>query len=174
MSVEKFEQEEQQEKVKKGKIKDLPPLPDTPDEQPPAGNVFDNNKLPVVKGELTPHSLNDDDFLDGLFNELEKKQSGQAEELTSDYLDLNDFTVGEERNYIFTGMGKFTKPDTGEVIPAVHLLTKERRSLICASTLIVQSLTKVEQLPCAVRIQVNGKKKGKNGSYFDVRVFVFK
>lgn len=172
MSVENFEKEEQEEKIKKGKIKDLPPLPDTPKEQPPAGNVFDN--LPAAKGGLTPHSLNDDAFLDGLFDEIESKQSGQAEELTSDYLDLNDFTVGEERNYIFTGMGKFTKPDTGEIIAAVHLLTKERRSLICASTLIVQSLQKVDQLPCAVRIQVNGKKKGKNGSYFDVRVFVFK
>lgn len=174
MSVENFEKEEaveKQTKPAKGvKVKDLPDLPDTPDETPVVVNQFGK---PVKTGDLTPHSLQDDDFIDGVFSEMEKKTAKEAQELTSDYLDLNDFEVGEERNYIFTGMGKFTKPDTGEVIPAVHLLTKERRSLICASTLIVQSLTKVEKLPCAVRIQVNGKKKGKNGSYFDVRVFVF-
>lgn len=170
MSVENFEKEEAAAQAKaKGKKplieKDLPDLEGTPDETPQVpAHVADVN--------VQAHSL-DDDFLTGLFNEVETKKTTQARELTSDYLDLNTFKDGEERNYVFTNMTTFTKPDTGEVIPAVNLVSKERQSFICASTLVVQSLNKVDKLPAAIRIQVNGKKKGKNGNYFDVRVFVF-
>ena len=185
MSVENFEKEAAakakadaaaatkaaKEAAKQGTL--LPPLEGTPEEQSIVPEHPISQGAQGAADDLNMEALENDEVLDKLFDTVEGKKANQGQELTSDYLDLNTFQDHEERNYIFTGMTTFTKPDTGEVIPAVNLLSKERKNYICASTLIVQSLRKVEKLPCAVRIQVNGKKKGQKGSYFDVRVFVF-
>lgn len=125
----------------------------------------------TVEG-LTMHSMNDEKFIDGVFAEMDEKEESEGVELTSNYLDFSEWTAGEKRDYIFTRMGTFTK-DTGDTIPAVHLMDRTKKTFISASTVLVKSLEKTEKLPCAVRIACNGKVKGKNGSYYDLRVFTF-
>lgn len=126
------------------------------------------NGLPAIQEE-TPADMK------AIFDTLEGTDN--MRELTAEYLDLNTFTEGETRPFIFTGKTSFTtdKKDTeGNFIvrPAVTLLSKEGKSLICASTVIVNSLFKVEQIPAGIKIKVNGKRKGKEGSYFDCNVYV--
>ena len=134
---------------------------------------IETNEVLKSEVELTRHSLSDDKFIDGLFNELESKKTSEGQELTSNYLDFNTWKEGEERNFIFSAMTTFTKPDTGEVMPAVQLLDRERKSYIAASTVIVQSLAKCKNMPAAIRIKYIGKVKSTRGSYFDVQVFNF-
>ena len=125
-----------------------------------------------IETGLTRHSLSDDNFIDGLFGEMNAKKDSEAVELTSNYIDFKEWTKGDVRNFIFTGFTTFTKPDTGEVIPAVSLMSQERKSFIAASTVIVQSLRKCEKIPCGVRIKFNGLVKSAKGQYFDMQVFV--
>lgn len=120
---------------------------------------------------IAAENLSDDAFINSMFENMEAKKSHEAFELTSNYIDFSEFAEGEERNYIFTGFDTFTD-DKGEVRPAVKLMDKSRKMWICASIVTVRSLQKVKKVPCPVRIKVNGKVKGKNGSYFDTNVFV--
>lgn len=122
--------------------------------------------------ELTAFNMNDLDFVNGVFDEAEGKKSNELSEVTAGYLDLNEFKKGEERTYMFTAMTTFTTNE-GEVKPAVVLMDRERANYICASTVIVTACRRLDKLPAMIRLQVNGKVKGKNGDYFDVKVFVF-
>lgn len=123
--------------------------------------------LPVIAGTLSDEELSDDAFLEQVFTGMDKLP---LKELTSNYIDFKDFIHGEVRNYIFTGMDIFTTKD-GEVKPAVKLMDKERTNFLCASTIVVNSLQKLEAVPAPVRIQVNGKIKSAKGEYYSVRVF---
>lgn len=141
------------------------------------GNVFNKEKenLPATNGkveELTMHNMNDEKFIDGVFGELDNKDEKEAIELTRNYLDFNEWKEGDKNDFIFTRMSTFTK-DNGEVVPAVCLMDRNKKTWFTAAAVVVKSLEKVNKLPCAVRILYNGKVKGKNGSYYDVRVFVF-
>ena len=121
---------------------------------------------------VVPHQL-DTATVDGLFSEMEAKQTGDLSELTANYLSFADWKIGEERNYLFTAMTTMTKPDTGEVMPAAILMDKDRQNHIVASKVIVGNLMKLDKIPCPVRIRSNGKVKGANGSYYSVQVFTF-
>lgn len=117
-----------------------------------------------------------DEGLQSIFDALENDETPMRE-ITGNYLDLNDFAEGEIRPYIFTGKTNFTTDKTdqkGDLIvkDAVTLVDKTGKQFICASTVIVNSLFKVEKIPCGCKIQVNGKVKGKNGNYFDCKVYV--
>jgi len=126
------------------------------------------NNLPAVQSE-NPADMQ------AIFDTLEGAENFR--ELTAQYLDLNKFEAGVAVPFIFTGKTSFTtdkKDVEGNYIvkDAVTLLNKEGESLICASTVIVNSLFKIEQIPAGIKIQVNGKKKGKAGDYFDCKVYV--
>lgn len=108
--------------------------------------------------------------LDEIFEKLEDKKT-EMRELTANYIDLASFKEGEERAFICTGKTTFTTQN-GEVKPAVTLVDRERNTWICASTVIVNSLFKVEKFPVGCKIKVLGKEKGKNGDYYKAQVFV--
>lgn len=173
MNTSKQSEAKKEKKLNPGQL----PVDENQQQEQPGENPTDltpeeiaemENGLPAVQEE-TPADMQ------AIFNTLEGAEN--LRELTAEYLDLNTFTEGETRPFIFTGKTSFTtdKKDTeGNFIvkPAVTLLSKEGKSLICASTVIVNSLFKVEQTPAGIKIQVNGKKKGKEGSYFDCKVYV--
>jgi hypothetical protein len=80
-------------------------------------------------------------------------------------------------NFMFTGMDKMTSEDqrTGEVkeVDAVKLLDKQGVEYINANTILVNSLKKVLQVPCYVRVEYTGDVKAKSGGkYKDLKVFV--
>lgn len=129
--------------------------------------------LEIARQEFEPHSL-DAATVEGLFAEMEVKKTEALQELTANYLTFEGWAVGEERNYLFTKVTTFTKPETGEQMPACILMNKNRENFIVASKVVVGNLLKIDKdLPCAVRIKSNGKIKGANGSYYSVQVFTF-
>ena len=123
------------------------------------------------KGEIVPHSL-DNNFIENLFAEAEGKETKSLKEVTAQYLKLDEFKMGEERTFIHTGITTFTT-DQGEVKDAVVLMDKNRCNFIVGSVVVVNACKRLSKIPCAIRLQVNGKIKGTNGSYFDVKVFEF-
>jgi len=159
---------EQKKKTDSGKIDEVEEL---------SQQEKDQMNAPVPSGNASPSlqvsadNLTDDEFLDKMFENMEKKETKDTFELTSNYIDFADFQAGEERNYIFTGFTTFVD-DNGETKPAVTLMDKNRKMWVCASIVTVKSLQKIEKTPCPVRIKVNGKVKGKNGSYYDTNVYV--
>lgn len=128
----------------------------------------DGKKSGIV---VTGDNLSDSEFIDKVFAEMDEKKSEDVQELTSNYIDFAEFAEGEERNYLFLGYDTFVD-DQGQARPAVRLMDKTRKKFVCASVVTVKALQKVEKTPCPVRIRVNGKVKGKNGSYFDTNVYI--
>ena len=128
---------------------------------------------PVSKDGLSVAKLSDDKFIDSIFDALDKEEN--VKELTGTYIDFKDFKEGEKRSYIATEVTTFNSTNriTGEAetIPAVKLMDRERNTFICASTVVVNTIKSMESLPAPVIIQVNGMKKGANGSYYNVKVF---
>lgn len=149
-----------------GTLQDLTPEEISEMKKPVPVNGGENSEI-VVTGE----GLSDTEFIDKVFDEMEKKDSGKARELTANYIDFEEFEQGEERNYLFLGFDTFLD-DQGLARPAVRLMDKTRKTFICASVVTVKALQKVEKTPCPVRLKVNGKVKGKNGSYYNVNVFI--
>jgi len=145
------------------------------EKEPENQNDVLDELTPEEQEQMLPAKLQDEG-LQNIFDALEDDKTPMRE-MTANYLDLNDFAEGEIRPYIFTGKTNFTtdKTDaTGNLIvkDAVTLVDKTGKQFICASTVIVNSLFKVEKIPCGCKIQVNGKVKGKNGNYFDCKVYV--
>ena len=99
------------------------------------------------------------------------RESGEMTEVTGSYLALSDFKLGEKRVFIFTGMTTFTKPDTGEDIPAALLKGEDKVNYVCASAVVTSSLARLKNVPCAVIIVSNGKKKSAKGNYYDASVY---
>lgn len=122
------------------------------------------------KEAMSTPAKNQVNGMDEMFAALESKETLFVE-MTANYIDFNEFELGEERPFIFVGKTTFTTKEA-EVKPAVTLLDKEGNSWICASTVVVNALFKVEKIPCGCKIKFNGKEKGKNGTYFKVQVFV--
>lgn len=128
-------------------------------------------------GELPP---TDPDYLskneepidiDSMFESLSVKKTQELVETTANYLKLDDFKIGEEKDFIYLAKTVFARQDTGEAMQAVKLIDRDRNSWICAAQVVVENLSKIEKVPAAIRMRFNGKKKGKNGSYYDVQIF---
>lgn len=128
---------------------------------------------PVSKDGLSVAALSDDKFIDSIFDRLDGGED--VKELTGAYIDFKHFKEGEKRSYIATEVTTFNSKnritDETEIIPAVKLMDRERNVFICASTVVVNTIKSMESLPAPVIIQVNGMKKGANGSYYNVKVF---
>lgn len=133
--------------------------------------MVDTNTGKVVTTEnLMPAHLEDDTILDGIFKMAMKKSAeGTLQELTSDYLNFDDFSDGEKRPFIFLGMTEFKNPETGEAQEAVRLMSEERKTYITGSVILVNALKKVDKIPCGVVILKDKKTAGKK--YHNVRVF---
>lgn len=158
---------EAEKKSAKGK------LPETDFDNPPELTEEDNE---LMKNEFAAPAEIKDDAMKGIFETLENPET-QMREVTANYLDLTDFAEGEVRPFVFTGKTSFTtdktNPDGSFIVKdAVTLMDKHGKNWICASTVIVSALFKVEKIPAGCKIQYNGKVKGKNGSYHDCKVFV--
>jgi len=157
------------------KTSDLPADFDTPEDFTPEEQEQLKQPLPapVSKDGLSVASLNDTEFIDSIFSRMESEKD--VKELTGTYIDFKDFKEGEKRNYIATEVTTFNSKnritDETEIIPAVKLMDKERNTFVCASTVVVNTIKGMDSLPAPVIIQVNGMKKGANGSYYNVKVF---
>lgn len=95
-----------------------------------------------------------------------------AEELTGQYLKLSDFKQGERRGFIVKGFAEFPNERTGDMVPAVKLQGKDKVNYICGANVVVSSVRNSNrEIPFPIVIESNGKKKGKNGDYYDAKVF---
>ena len=106
-----------------------------------------------------------------IFETLENEGT-EFKELTSGrrYIKFDEFAEGETRPYVYMGPTSFNKD--GEEKPAVILMDKSEEEFICASTIVVRALMKVENFPVGCKIMIEGKETGPNGNYFKARVFV--
>lgn len=110
--------------------------------------------------------------VDAIFDTLDgaNENDGTLTEMTSNYLELKDFKEGEKRSYIAVELTTITT-DNGELKQAVILMDRERTRHTTAATVVVNTIVKAKRLPLPIVLQVNGMKKGTNGSYYDVRIF---
>ena len=103
-----------------------------------------------------------------LMKSFEEVKDEQLQQLTSEYLELLPNKV---YNFIFTGVVKFQGKD--REIDAVELVNSEGEKGISGLTVLVNSLKKVTQMPCYVRIVTKKKEtSGTGGKYLDMDVYV--
>lgn len=104
-----------------------------------------------------------------LLKDFSQVDPSMLQGLTQEYLQMKESTT---YNMIFTGMTTF-KGDKGGEVPAVSLINETGMSFINGNTVLVNSLRKVQQLPCFVKI-VTGKrqKSASGGAYLDMEVYV--
>lgn len=105
------------------------------------------------------------------FDELEKRE---GQEMTGNFLSLETINDGKPHNFFVTGHTTFTDNTTGEAKPAVKLVGKGEKgniNYICGATVVVKACTEITEYPKPIRIIVNGKTKGANGSYWNAQVF---
>jgi hypothetical protein len=88
--------------------------------------------------------------------------------LTQEYLQLKESTT---YNMVFKNMTTF-KGESGGEVPAVELVDEKGTTYINGNTVLVNSLSKVKQIPCLVRIVTGKKVKSGSGMYLDMDVFV--
>lgn len=88
--------------------------------------------------------------------------------LTQEYLQLKE---DKTYNMVFKGMTKFKGQKGGE-IPAVLLVGENMKEYINGNTVLVNSLSKVQQVPCLCRIITGKTVRSQNGtgSYLDMEI----
>jgi hypothetical protein len=113
---------------------------------------------------------------DAAFDFFEAADDKQFENLNGgDYLNWEELRPGK---YVFIYTGNTSWVDNspqgqGKTVNAVRLEDRDGKEWICAAKLLIDSLGKVQQLPCMVRIIYNGKKQSKSGNkFFDMSVQV--
>ena len=122
---------------------------------------------------MMPDDLNEDDFLNAVFDTLEGTDAKELVEVTSNYLDMKTWDDEEAKigkGFIFTGMTVLTID--GKDIPAVKLLDRNRKAWVFGGAVVVSALKKVDKIPVPVKITRGNMVKTANGSYYDCRVFV--
>lgn len=110
------------------------------------------------------------------FDLMENADPAELQKLSgADYLKME---VGEKKVFEFTGNTVFmaNQPDgSKKSTPAVKLVDKEGGEFIMATTMVVQSLQAVTELPCYVRLTYKGKKTAAKSVnvYDDYEIEVF-
>lgn len=106
-----------------------------------------------------------------ILDAFENVSNEQLQGLTIEYLQLKEETT---YNMVFTAVTEF-RGENGGKVPAVELVDKEGNKFINGNTVLVNSLSKVTDMPCLVRI-VTGKKiksaNVKGGQYLAMDVLV--
>lgn len=139
-----------------------PLIPD--EQQAAAGKQFGEHDSPEDLDFNKP-------FQNMNFDELENKA---GEELTGNYLGLESINDGKPHNYFVVGHTTTLDQTSGEQKPAVKLVGKGEKgniNYVCAAIKVVRACEGITEFPKAIRIIVNGKEKGKNGSYWNAQVF---
>lgn len=106
-----------------------------------------------------------------IIDAFEQVDSEKLQGLTTEYLQLKEDTT---YNMVFTAVTEFTGENGGSV-RAVELVDKEGNKFINGNTVLVNSLSKVTDMPCLVRIVTGKKIKSSNvkgGQYLAMDVFV--
>lgn len=118
--------------------------------------------------ELPPVNFSDADY-DKAFSAAAEKT---AREVTGEILSAKIMAEGEEKLFIFQGMGNATDSKTGELRAAAVLMDKNKNSFLAPSLVIVQALENV--VPgTVIKLVSLGMKEGKNNKYWNVKVFIF-
>lgn len=94
----------------------------------------------------------------------------QLQTLTQEYLQLKE---NKTYNLVFTALSTF-KGEKGGEVPAVVLVDEKGQSFINGNTVLVNSLSKVKQMPCLVRVVTGDLVKSGSGTgkYLDMEVYV--
>lgn len=104
-----------------------------------------------------------------VINDFSTVDVSKLQGLTQEYLQLKENTT---YNMVFKSMTTF-KGEKGGEVPAVELVNEKRETFINGNTVLVNSLRKVQKMPCLVRIITGIKTKSANGgSYLDMEVLV--
>lgn len=106
-----------------------------------------------------------------ILDAFEQVDAEKLQGLTTEYLQLKEDTT---YNMVFTAVTTFTGENGGSV-KAVELVDKEGNKFINGNTVLVNSLSKVTDMPCLVRIVTGKKIKSSNvkgGQYLAMDVFV--
>jgi hypothetical protein len=128
--------------------------------------TFDIAEVTKTQDGLLPQNVKEQatDLL-GLFANADESQ---LVGLTADYLELKE---NQTYNLIFTGFTTM-KTDKGNEIKVAEFIDKDNKKYIHGSTVLVNSLSKVEKMPCLVRIVTKTKVKSSAGLYLDLDVLV--
>jgi hypothetical protein len=125
----------------------------------------DVNAIAETQGNLLPQNVKEQAH--DLLTAFEQVDESQMVGLTADYLEMK---INSKYNFIFLGFT--TMNNNGKEIKAVELLDKNNKKFIHASTVLVNSLSKVTKMPCLVRIITKDLVKSENGKYLDMEVIV--
>lgn len=131
----------------------------------PKQNTADVSALEKRQDDLLPQNVKEQ--ANELLKQFENVDESQMVGLTADYLEMK---INTTYNFIFLGMT--TMSNNGKEIKAVELLNKENKKFIHASTVLVNSLSKVTKMPCMVRIVTKDFVKADAGRYLDMDVYV--
>jgi hypothetical protein len=102
-------------------------------------------------------------------NDFSQVDASKLQGLTQEYLQLKE---NNTYNFCFTQRTTF-KGDKGGEVAAVVLVDEKGLSFINGNTVLVNSLSKVKQMPCFVRIITGKLIKSASGAgkYLDMEIF---
>lgn len=105
------------------------------------------------------------------FEILENADPAKMKLVNADVLKLSEMEPGVY-SYLFEGFEPATFD--GKSMEVARFRDKTGRSYVCPATVVVNSLktSNILQLPAYVKIKLKGMKKGANGHYADVDIFV--
>lgn len=121
--------------------------------------------------QMDARLLTDNEAFDAFFEQAARVDSEALHEENSLYLRFDEWAKGESKDFVCIGVGQVVETDNGKK-PAVLLLDEERNQWIAASSIVVNVCNRLAEksLPFFVRVTYNGKKKGKNGEYYDISI----
>lgn len=150
------------------------PVNNVPENEIPENKNPENNnpenEIPVNEnppGVIVPAGAKYKD-IESIFDEIENANDDDMQAMVSEYLKFSDWYEGELRSFIYNGQTTFID-DQGEVKEAVLLIDRKKKSFITGAAVLVSSLKKLAS-PYPVKVKYNGKRKGANGTYFDLEV----
>lgn len=124
--------------------------------------------------EIVSNPLTNESDLLSILDSFEKVDVKNLQQLNAEYLTLKPKT---SYSFIFTGMSKMTGTATSgnesHEFEAVVLIDKNNKKYLSGATVLVNSLKKVTQLPCLVKIITKDEEKSSTGvgKYLDMDIF---
>lgn len=103
------------------------------------------------------------------FEILKNAKDSDLEEITGEYLTFDK--IGETKHFLFTAMTTVTID--GKTNEAVELVDENNNKFVYAGAIVVNTLKKLTQVPCYVRLTYKGEEKSKVGTYKVISVKTF-
>lgn len=104
--------------------------------------------------------------IEDAFKSIEKATDEMFEETTSTYF---NFEKPGKYMFIFNGTDEITID--GKTTKIVKLIDKSGAHFVNGNVVIVNQLSKLQQIPCFVRIDYLGEEKSASGTYKNFRIY---